>query len=590
MNLLDEVDVSSIYPLGNSNDNRPQSTDEVMIMPENEDWMWQDLSLAQSFQDINNRQLQLSGSAFSMIQHPTLYTDRFGGMDLYAPDDLFCSSISISSPISMNTPPAYQCFQSPRDPEYYQSVLEDKVKGLATILPLKDFVADDRLSAPHLYSAALALSALNFPDEESHSPSTDEASSPKRHALRHYATALQTLHSIFPDTAAEAFRDVGLDDLLAWLLTRLVLANFDLRWGLLAAWRAHLRAAGRVLSAWHSRIMSSPKGRPLAHAFARMALLVEMQNDQYSVTNLNNMNPGVASDLASMMELSDSPRDRLLVLIQEVSKLELKFRYRPNLNEKWAMKMEMLEKQLLAWQRRLPASELPVDTGLEEPVAFPPDPSYPSTAAPVDMTPLTFPNSSDPYTAAVNYAHFLCARMRTRTRYFDGADRLQPSDTERTVRHICRIAAGLSPAACGQADAFGHGMMPAIVGAYRWTQNTGIRSWIAGWLSGYEAFGPREGIWNVSQARRLLKFIDAELVRRRRLAGNWDIISARVEEDDALEDDERVWDCAISRGFGALDFGDREHFSGKEAEKIPFRIVLHSRSNQGWATDHCIVP
>ncbi|KAH8663265.1 hypothetical protein BGZ61DRAFT_499284 [Ilyonectria robusta] len=463
-----------------------------------------------------------------------------------------------------------QFFCSPYDGEYMERLRSDGIDGLTTILPIKDIIIDHSVMASHCWSAALAVSALT--SSKKGFISTQDS---RQHAIQHYRNAVQCVRKSYPKESPGAFQNVSSDDLLSWFLTRLLLANFDLCRGNLSSWRHHLRIAGRIFSSWHQRILVDSRGRQLAHAFARMALLVELQNGDLALTRVHDMNPGVASQLISMMEESESSRDRLLAMIRNVSKLEIKFRYRPELHDKWTRKMELIDAKLTEWQQNLPASELPVDTGVADAVKFPVDlgSSMPSLA----VTPLTFPNSSNPYTSAVNYAHFLCARMRVRTRYLPNGGKITPLETESTVLYTCRIAAGLSPGGCARANAFGHGMMPALVGSYRWSSNAQARQWITSWLQGYEEEGGREGLWNVLQTRRLLSFLDDEARRRASISGCWDIIAARIEdEDDSSDRDSMVSDGSVTdASFPIQDDLDW--------------VVVHSRSPDGWATDHYVV-
>src|SRR5690606_31893698 len=110
---------------------------------------------------------------------------------------------------------------------------------------------------------------------------------------------------------------------------------------------------------------------------------------------------------------------------------------------------------------------------------------------------LVFPNTRDPCTSAVNYVAYLCTCMRARTRYLPDSGRIVPPDAERTALTICRIAAGIPPTRFGESFTHSYGMLPSVVGAYRWSTNPGLRNWIKHWLAGYR--GPREGIWNVQQ-------------------------------------------------------------------------------------------
>ncbi|CAM1504912.1 Fc.00g025030.m01.CDS01 [Cosmosporella sp. VM-42] len=489
--------------------------------------------------------------------------------------------------------PAFDSFQFSPDTEYYRYICNGSTKGFKTIMPIVDLISDDRLASSHLYSAALAISALSVSALESSSTdSRDGISSSslpgplaRRHALRHYSTALTSLYREFPRSDRDSFREASMEQLLGWLMTRLLLSNLDLRLGALGAWRAHLRAAGRIISAWHSRISQSAQGRVLIHTFARMALLLEIENEDFAVTKQSTMNPCVAAEFSSMIEHSSSPRDRLLALIRKVSRVEIKYRLQPDQDRKWISKMQNIENKLLEWHKWLPPSELPVDTGIAGPIPNCSD----QQSSPVWLTPLTFPNSSDPYTAAVSYAHFLCARMRSRTLYGPNAELLAPSDAESSILHICRIAAGLDPSGYKQADAYGHGMMPAIVGAYQWSNDERVRSWIIGWLKGYGDFGAREGLWDVDRTRRLMLWIDKN--HKGVAYKEWHLTIARIVEEEGEEvagDEGLVWDKMAKRAGVSID--ESIETDEKSERHKPFRVVMYTRSKAGPATQYFTVP
>ncbi|KAH6957725.1 hypothetical protein BKA56DRAFT_562295 [Ilyonectria sp. MPI-CAGE-AT-0026] len=548
------------------------------------DWMLQEWALSLWPQD-GETHLNDDASPSSLLEMNPIPENSL--LDMVSLD-LYSTNLAPSPPVlqpfslASGTESQSQLFCSPYDGEYMQRLRSDGIDGLTTILPIKDIIIDHSVMASHCWSAALAVSALT--SSKKGFISTQDS---RQHAIQHYRNAVQCVRKSYPKESPGAFQNVSSDGLLSWFLTRLLLANFDLCRGNLSSWRHHLRMAGRIFSSWHQRILVNSRGRQLAHAFARMALLVELQNGDLALTRVHDMNPGVASQLISMMEESESSRDRLLAMIRNVSKLEIKFRYRPELHDKWTRKMELIDAKLTEWQQNLPASELPVDTGVADAVKFPVDlgSSMPSLA----VTPLTFPNSSNPYTSAVNYAHFLCARMRVRTRYLPNGGKITPPETESTVLYTCRIAAGLSPGGCARANAFGHGMMPALVGSYRWSSNAQARQWITSWLQGYEEEGGREGLWNVLQTRRLLSFLDDEARRRASISGCWDIIAARIEdEDDSSDRDSMVSDGSVTDASFPIQDDLDWSFSPCMALS-PFRVVVHSRSPDGWATDHYVV-
>ncbi|KAL2678676.1 hypothetical protein Neosp_009427 [[Neocosmospora] mangrovei] len=296
-----------------------------------------------------------------------------------------------------------------------------------------------------------------------------------------------------------------------------------------------------------------------------MALLVELQNEELAVTGIKDMNPGVAHELSAMIQGS-----------MEVGQLELKFRCTPSMFAKWTGKLETLDARLTEWQRCLSPLEMPVDTGVDDAVSFPAQAGDPD---PLQVIPLTFPNAADSTAAAVNYAHFICTRMRARTRYLENGTKIPPSNANSMALYICRIAAGLSPNSCAVTEAFGHGMMPAVVGAYWWTTNPQLRRWIVNWLQGYNKNGQREGIWNVRHARKLMMFLDGEILQRRTRAEHWNVIAARVKEQ------EEPFQTGQNDILEAeLDMSSEDEDQGEG--NMEFRVVVHSQSESGWATNY----
>ncbi|RSL39856.1 hypothetical protein CEP54_016246 [Fusarium duplospermum] len=483
---------------------------------------------------------------------------------------------SIPNSLSLGPTLPYDSFLFSQDSEYCQRLFDNQIRGLSAVLPLKDIFNGDYSAAPHVWSAVLAVSALTLSIESSPGLITPAMATQKKHALRHYSNSLRSLRMKHPQNTPEAFSSLPLHELLDWFLCRLLLANFELGRGNLTLWRAHLRATSRVFSAWHKRIREVRRGRILAQVFARMALLVELQNEELAVTGLKDMNPGVAHELSTMIQGSSSARDRLLGFIKEVGQLELKFRCTPSMFAKWTSKLETLDARLIEWQRCLSPLEMPVDSGVDDPVSFPAQAGDPD---PLQVHPLVFPNAADPTAAAVNYAHFLCTRMRARTRYLENGTKIPPSNANSMALYICRIAAGLSPNSCAITEAFGHGMMPAVVGAYWWTTDPQLRRWIVNWLQGYDKNGQREGIWNVRQARKLMMFLDGEILQRRTRAEHWNVIAARVKEQ---EESFSTSENEILEAELEMSNEDGDQGEGN----LEFRVVVHSQSESGWATNY----
>lgn len=95
-------------------------------------------------------------------------------------------------------------------------------------------------------------------------------------------------------------------------------------------------------------------------------------------------------------------------------------------------------------------------------------------------------------------------------------------------------------------------MLPSVVGAYRWSENPGLRAWAKHWLTGYR--GTREGIWNVVHTLRLIAMMDGQ--ENRQQTGQRQAFVAIRAVDEPVEPSPE------------LEEGNREG---------PFRVVLSTR-------------
>lgn len=494
--------------------------------------------------------------------------------DSYRPEDissevddnnLFCHSVEhflMTPDVQPSTSPSGCLF--PEGHQYYIHKFNHNSCGLFNILPVPKILEVEKIDA-YAYNASLALAAL---DCFKRTRNTGQGAFSGTQAQHHCVEILQGVRTMLKNSnPSKENQSHNPSYHLSWLLCILLLGNYDLQNGSISKWRYYLRMAGTYLSLWYQEIHNSNSGKLVIQAFARMMLLYKMSTGDCSITSSNDINPGLVVTLADMLASSTSPRDRLLPIIDRVGTLELKYRQSPQLEAKWKRKALKILQELKLWQESLPAEELPVDSGIEVPINYSDLSSeWSDTMTPYALLPLCFPKSVDACTSAVNYAHFLCARMRVRTRYLLVVGRELPKDTEVTSMTICRIAAGVSPDLCGQQYAYDHGMMPAVMGAYRWTSDIRLRQWIHGWLGQYT--DTREGIWSIEKTRRLTVFLDAEYEKRGGLT-QWEIVAVKII------------DC---EGEGGLEREETEDINRA------FKVMVHSRSRKGWSTEILTVP
>lgn len=473
------------------------------------------------------------------------------------------SSISVASMPSPSRPLPNSflslcgAYEFPEDILYYEYTAGNNFHSLSRVLPVHELFQSEPVS-PHVYNAALALAALNLSSLGSYpkSPATL-----RRHAFQHSLKAVQGVRDYlaFAEWSRGFSRPANADTAISLFATIMLLANFELQRGSLLSWRSHMRGAASCLSIWHKTLAERPVGMLLVKAFARMSLLLRIYNEEYSVTTPDVMHPRLVDWLNRLLAESSQQQDGLLLLVEEVTKLELNYRQHPELGDKWTQWSNSLLAKLTKWRRDLPSTELPEESDGGAYVTI-------STAqcpySLVRISALCFPNSSDPCTSAVNYATYLCTSMRARTRYLPDIGRVLPPDAEQTALTICRIAAGFSPVLFGQSFTYGYGMLPSVVGAYRWSSNSGLHDWIMYWLAGYQ--GSREGIWNVTQSRRLLKQMEQEYAKRDK---GWELIAVKIldEQQDTLESEETD--------------------GGKS-----FSIVVRGRGKEGYSEEHMVIP
>jgi len=472
------------------------------------------------------------------------------------------STPSPSRPLPNSVLSLCGAYEFPEDILYYEYSAGNNFHSLSRVLPLQELFKSGPV-APHVYNAALALAALNLSSLGSYprNPATL-----RRHAFQH---SLKAVQGVRDDLASAEWsrglaRPANADTAISLFATIMLLANFELQRGSLLSWRSHMRGAASCLSTWHKTLSEKPAGMLLIKAFARMSLLLRMYNEEYSVTTPDIMHPRLAHWLNMLLAESSQLQDRLLLLVEEVTNLEINYRQQPELGDRWAQWSASLLAKLVKWRKDLPPSELPVEGDGSAYVTISSTSQDPTGQSSLIRIPaLCFPNATDPCTAAVNYATYLCTGMRARTRYLPDIGRVLPPDAEQTALTICRIAAGFSPVLFGQSFTYGYGMLPSVVGAYRWSSNPGLHDWIMNWLAGYK--GSREGIWNVTQSRRLLKHLEREYSKRDK---GWEVVAVRIL-DEPQDPSPELEEADGSRSF---------------------RIVLRGRGREGHSEEHVFIP
>ncbi|KAL1857217.1 hypothetical protein Plec18167_004692 [Paecilomyces lecythidis] len=448
-------------------------------------------------------------------------------------------------------------YEFPEDVAYYE-YSAGHFQSLSRVLPLSELFRSEPVS-PHVYNAALALAALNLSSMEDYSKNPVVL---RQHAFQHSLKAVQGIREALssPDQTKALRTPKNIDTGLSLFATIILLANFELQRGSLFSWRSHMRGAASCLGIWHKDMAQRPAGMLLVKAFARMALLLRLYNEDYSVTTPDVMPHRLAAWLNSLLAGSSELQDRLLLLVEEWTQIEIKYREQPELEDQWIAFSDDFLSRLDEWRREIPPSDLPVESNGPAGVSVyaPSQPSADSSGF-IYVPALCFPNAADPCTAAVNYATYLCLGMRARTRYSVEVGKIVPPDSDETALMICRVAAGISPVSFGQSYTYAYGMLPSVVGAARWSSNPGLKAWVRDYLTKYKS--NREGIWNVSHSIRLLDHMDREYARRG--ASGWEMVAVRVldEPTDPSPD-----------------------FEENDSSK-PFRIVMRGRTRQGRSED-----
>lgn len=437
----------------------------------------------------------------------------------------------------------------PEDLIYYHHIRDGPPYGLLSVLSLDNMFQVKYLDAS-FFHAALALSAFDISHIEGNNVLAKKA---RLHALDHYVTALGTV-SRTSNLLDLGFRPDRSYAAISWLATTLFLAHFELQRGEMRLWYIHSCAAVNRLSRDIRLVRGSVMGEPILRSFSRIAALLNIYDRTYSVQPKTC--PDIPNSLQDSLLLSPCPTDRLLFTLPRVIELEEDWRSNPQEEDRFREQADKLISELEEWRCSLDEADVPFFNDIQSPEG----------GGAFSISPLTLSDSRQPIRAATNFMHYLISLLRLGTHYLPGSGRQQPSNSEHLVLLVCRLAAGVTPQQCAAINAYGHGMVPALMNAYYITHDGSVKAWIVDWLNKFPR--EREGIWNVRHATRLLAYIDEEYSRRG--AGqNWGVIKVRM-----------------------IDLEDENTPEPVDVEKTEdrFTVEIYSRSKRGWSIDFVDVP
>ncbi|KAF4823010.1 Sterol uptake control protein 2 [Colletotrichum siamense] len=458
--------------------------------------------------------------------------------------------------VPMILPGIIESSKFPEDMIYYHHLRDSSPYGILSILSLGDILQEDQLDSA-FFHAALALSALDISQSR---PSETLASKAALQALDHFVAALGTVRMAqLNDDGVATGCPSNQDNAISWLATVLLLANFELQRGQMKLWYIHSRAAVTFLSQHLNRVRESPVGESLIRSFSRIAALLDIFDRAYSV-RYSIASPDVSDSLTSSLVNSPQSADRLLYILPKVIKLEEEWRSNPQHDLHWRGQAEDLIQELKAWRNTLDDYDVPA---LHEHTANPFDETAQGPG--IAIKPLSIPRAREPVKAATTFMHYLISLLRLETRYLPGARRELPPNAKKIILLVCRLAAGVPYASCAAVNAYGHGMLPAMMNAYYMAEDLDLKTWIKDWIAGFPR--DREGIWNVRHAHRVLRYVDEEYTRRGS-RHNWEIIKVRMVdlEDDATPQDD------------------------EERDPDRFSVEVYSRCKRGWSIDFVEIP
>lgn len=443
-----------------------------------------------------------------------------------------------------------------QDMIYYHHLCDPSPHGLLSILGLTDILQFDGLDKG-FFHAALALSALHASQSSTSSTFTRDAAI---HALDHFVEALGFIRGSRPDDNLHIDVPSPEQNRITWLATLLLLAQFELSRGQMRLWYVHSYAAVTCLSQNISQVSETPVGGSLIRSFSRIASLLEIFDRSYTARHgFVRSDVSVRRLLFNSLKISQSPGDRLLVILPRIIEFEEDCRSTPGLDLHWRHQARALIDELKEWRMSLDNRDVPSLDELQiEPWEMSEDESS------MTIRPLLLSRANEPVKAATNFMHYLVSLIRLEIEYLPGVGRQLPANANKLILVVCRLAAGISGSTCAAINAYGHGMVPAMMNAYYMSEEETAKRWIKDWLSRFPS--KREGIWDVKYARRLLEYVDQEYSRRGSRS-NWEIIKVRMVD---LEEEGMSGD------------------SQEDPDRFP--VEIYSRCKRGWSIDFVDIP
>ncbi|EEU33483.1 uncharacterized protein NECHADRAFT_98445 [Fusarium vanettenii 77-13-4] len=468
----------------------------------------------------------------------------------------FPAVIQDPEPSSVAPPGLFEAAKFPQDMIYYHHLCDPSLSGLLSVLGVRDVLGVGGLDKG-FFHAALALSALHM--SQSSSVSKVVADCAALHALDHFVDALGYMRSAHLSDGIATIDAPGRgQNTIAWLATLLLLANFELNRGQIKLWYVHSHAAVTYLSHNVAQVGELPVGKSIIRSFSRIAAYLEIFDRSYTACH-SLATSNVSAMLGTSLRTSTDPSDRLLYILPRVGEFEEECRTSPQLDSHWRMQARGLIDELKAWRRSLPDRDVPsADEVDADPWKLGEDGST------LIIRPLTLSRAANPAKAATSFMHYLVSLVRLEMKYSPGVRRKLPENGRKLILVACRLAAGVSSSVCAASNAYGHGMVPALMNAYYSSDDQAAKEWIKDWISGF--LRDREGIWNVRHAHRLLQYIDQEYSQRGSRLG-WEVIKVRMvdlEENSIPQDDD--------------DGLDR------------FSVEIYSRCARGWSIDFVEIP
>ncbi|KAL4962791.1 uncharacterized protein BDV14DRAFT_210276 [Aspergillus stella-maris] len=406
----------------------------------------------------------------------------------------------------------------PEDIIYYYHLRDTSAYGTLSILSLHSVFDMEGLDTP-FFHAALALSAL----EVSLSSRGDSfAHTASIHALEHFHKALGSVQGTYAEE----------HNIVVRLTTLLLLANFELQRGQLKPWYIHSRPSIMYLEQQIDLVAMLGPGKCIVRAFSRIAALVEIFNRSYSHSYL--VHGG--SDAADATS-------RCLPTLEEES------RSSPGHHDHWQHQATQLIDQLKAWRHSLSEQDVPLLADLQA------DAWMQDENGIMLLRPLVPHRASNPARAATNFMHYLVSLVRLETKYSPGARRQLPRNADKLILIVCRLAAGVGYTVSAAVNAYGHGMVPAMMNAYYLSEAAATRSWVKQWIMEYPR--EREGLWNEYHCRRGTE-------------RTWEIIKVRMVD---------------------LEEGPPEQGQGHgDEDENRLSVEIYSRCKRGWSIDVLDIP